>query len=71
MARANELADKVRALKISDRGQTVGQLTVSMGVAAYPRHGETSEDLLRMADAALYAAKQAGRDRIIAAADPT
>jgi diguanylate cyclase (GGDEF)-like protein len=35
-------------------------LTVSMGIALYPRHGETVETLIRCADLALYQAKEQG-----------
>ena len=38
-------------------------LTVSFGVAAYPRHGTTPEQLQQAADQALYVAKELGRDR--------
>jgi len=38
--------------------------TVSIGVAASPEHGAAERDLLRAADAALYAAKRAGRNRV-------
>ena len=38
-------------------------LTVSFGVAAYPRHGTTGDQLLMAADQALYVAKELGRDR--------
>jgi diguanylate cyclase (GGDEF)-like protein len=36
----------------------------SIGVALFPRHGETAETLLEKADAAMYAAKAAGRHRV-------
>lgn len=39
-------------------------VTLSAGVAAFPDHGTTRDDLIRAADAGLYAAKQAGRNRI-------
>jgi diguanylate cyclase (GGDEF)-like protein len=39
-------------------------LTLSIGMAAYPADGETVADLLGRADERLYAAKQAGRNRV-------
>ena len=39
-------------------------LTASIGLAAYPQHGQELTDLLEAADLALYAAKRAGRDRV-------
>jgi diguanylate cyclase (GGDEF)-like protein len=38
--------------------------TVSVGVAAAPRHGRTARELVAAADAALYVAKRAGKDRV-------
>jgi diguanylate cyclase (GGDEF)-like protein len=37
-------------------------VTISVGVAAFPDHGQSVDDLLRIVDGALYAAKNAGRD---------
>jgi two-component system, cell cycle response regulator len=45
-------------------------VTVSVGVAVFPRHGRNANDLIRAADRALYAAKDAGRDQWQLAADP-
>jgi diguanylate cyclase (GGDEF)-like protein len=45
-------------------------VTVSVGAAVFPRHGQNANDLIRAADRALYAAKAAGRDRWRLAADP-
>jgi len=39
--------------------------TLSMGIAEYPRHGATGEDLLFQADSAMYMAKRAGRNRVM------
>lgn len=38
-------------------------VTVSIGVASYPRHGRTADALFRSVDAALYEAKRAGKNR--------
>jgi diguanylate cyclase (GGDEF)-like protein len=45
-------------------------ITVSIGVAALPAHGSTGDDLMAAADAALYAAKAAGRNTARLAAGP-
>jgi len=42
----------------------VGQLTISGGLATYPWHGTTNEELILKADEALLAAKRAGKNRI-------
>jgi diguanylate cyclase (GGDEF)-like protein len=63
--RANDLLEKVRALKLTYGGRELGPVTISMGVSTYPEAGATSEELLRAADAALYTAKLAGRDRVV------
>ena len=48
------------------RASTPQGQTVSIGVAAH-RHGESGTQLLHRADLALYAAKAAGRNRVVAA----
>ena len=45
--------------------QVLSMLTLSAGIAQAPEHGTTAAELLRAADNALYAAKHAGRDRIV------
>jgi diguanylate cyclase (GGDEF)-like protein/PAS domain S-box-containing protein len=40
-------------------------VTISMGIACYPENGQTREAILRAADQAMYAAKEAGRDHIL------
>jgi diguanylate cyclase (GGDEF)-like protein len=44
-----------------------GVITVSLGVATYPENGITAGELLEAADIALYAAKQAGKNRVTTA----
>jgi len=42
-------------------------VTVSIGVADFPQNGATRNELVKAADSALYAAKQAGRNRVLTA----
>jgi diguanylate cyclase (GGDEF)-like protein len=42
-------------------------VTISAGVGAFPEHGTTRDELVRAADNGLYAAKQAGRNRVCVA----
>jgi len=43
------------------------RLTASLGIATYPDHGRTEEDLVARADQAMYVAKAAGKNRVQAA----
>jgi diguanylate cyclase (GGDEF)-like protein len=69
-ARAEQLRAQVHELHISHAGTPLGGITVSIGVAAFPLHGATDLVLLRAADAALYQAKQAGRNQVRVAERP-
>jgi diguanylate cyclase (GGDEF)-like protein len=42
------------------------QLTISIGVSAYPETGNSEKDILAKADQALYEAKKSGRNRVVA-----
>ena len=63
--RANELREAVESLKLAYGGRELGPITISMGVAAYPDGGTKPEEVLKAADAALYKAKLAGRNRVV------
>jgi diguanylate cyclase (GGDEF)-like protein len=45
-------------------------LTASFGVASYPVHASTKEDLVRLADEAMYRAKQAGKNAVSVTGGP-
>jgi predicted signal transduction protein with EAL and GGDEF domain len=49
---------------------SVGTVTISIGLATFPTHGDSLQDLLSAADKALYAAKDAGRNRVVVAPEP-
>lgn len=74
-AEALEIADRVRAT-IARNPFTVPatgapmRVTTSVGVASVPMHGTRPQLLLHAADTALYAAKAAGRNRVVGATGP-
>jgi len=61
--RANSLLELISSLFVPI-GKFNLNVTVSMGISCFPDHGETKDELLRMADKALYAAKDMGRNRV-------
>jgi diguanylate cyclase (GGDEF)-like protein/PAS domain S-box-containing protein len=63
--RVEQIRLLVKDLQVRHNDQILGRLTVSGGVAASPDHGSTAAELLQAADAALYCAKQSGRDRVL------
>ncbi|MBI5752685.1 MAG: diguanylate cyclase [Hydrogenophilales bacterium] len=65
VARAEALRLAVRELNVRHGEQALGPITVSIGVACYPRHGANCQAVLKVADQALYAGKHAGRDRVM------
>jgi diguanylate cyclase (GGDEF)-like protein len=65
LERAEQIRKAVREMYVVYRGQSLGAVTLSMGVAVFPDHSTSGEVLLRIADKALYAAKAAGRDRVL------
>lgn len=65
VAKCEELREKCAALSIAgdSEGQTVHP-TVSIGVALFPAHGINGDELISMADKALYVSKESGRNRV-------
>jgi diguanylate cyclase (GGDEF)-like protein len=73
-------ADRVAALEVAEKlrrlvaeaplehrqAQPGGRITLSVGLAVFPDDAEDLASLLDCADAALFAAKQAGRDAVVA-----
>jgi diguanylate cyclase (GGDEF)-like protein/PAS domain S-box-containing protein len=65
--RADRLRSEVHNLQLQYKKETVGRLTVSIGVAAFPEHCSNSLDLLKVADECLYKSKSRGRDAVTVA----
>jgi diguanylate cyclase (GGDEF)-like protein len=66
---AHQTAERLRA-RVEETGVTLsgGQtlhVTVSLGVAVFPEHGDQERTLLRRADLAMYQAKESGRNRVV------
>ena len=65
--RAELLQQQAKGLQVHDASRSLGGITLSVGVAMYPQHGRSIEKVMRAVDAALYRAKQEGRDRVVIA----
>ena len=67
LRRAEQLRLEVNNLAVKLGGQSLGVITISIGVASYPANGTILGDLIAAADSALYQAKADGRNRVFAA----
>lgn len=65
--RAEQIRDDIRHLHVQFDGLTLDSITLSLGIAVFPKHGQTEDKILGAADAALYRAKGDGRDRVVVA----
>ena len=63
---AAETAERIRA-RVAAEGLAAGTITLSVGVAEFPTHGDSPESMIAAADGALYRAKREGRDRVVRA----
>jgi diguanylate cyclase (GGDEF)-like protein len=63
--RAETLCSGVRALRVEHEGRVIGPITLSIGIGMIPDHAEKGQAAMLVADAALYRAKQEGRDRVV------
>ncbi len=62
--RAEDLRVAVQALRITHERRPI-PLTTSIGLATYPLHGKTADEMLLVVDDALYRAKHLGRDCVV------
>jgi diguanylate cyclase (GGDEF)-like protein/PAS domain S-box-containing protein len=61
--RANDWRIKFESLAVEHEGEVLNA-TLSAGVAVFPLHGTTGDEVIRRADQAMYEAKNAGRNQV-------
>jgi diguanylate cyclase (GGDEF)-like protein len=66
---AEAVRDAISQLALPE-GARLSRLTASIGVAAYPEHGDHLDELIAAADRAMYTAKHRGRNRVVRAPVP-
>ncbi|GFN29989.1 sensor domain-containing diguanylate cyclase [Paenibacillus curdlanolyticus] len=62
-----QIAERIRQTMEKEKNVTKKTITLSLGAAVYPVHGVEPRALLKMADDALYTAKESGRNRTVLA----
>ncbi len=62
--RAIEFIQSIEAQEFRYRDQLLPKVTVSAGIASCPEHATTLQDLSRLADIAMYDAKELGKNRV-------
>ena len=67
IVRADDIRKRLKEYRVQSDGEAPDALTVSIGVAAFDETTDRVDLLLKFADDALYQAKRAGRDRVVAA----
>ncbi|ATG35016.1 diguanylate cyclase (GGDEF) domain-containing protein [Phaeobacter piscinae] len=67
MTKAELLRQAVEAIIVRYGEKALPAISISLGVAHYPRHGTMPQDLLRASDEALYEAKAKGRNQVCVA----
>lgn len=63
--RAELIRQRARSLEVGGNDEQLGPVTLSVGMALFPEHGDSAQALLQAADEALLRSKQAGRNRVV------
>jgi diguanylate cyclase (GGDEF)-like protein len=63
--RVEQICALVKQIEIRHSGHLLGTMTLSAGIAGSPEHATNARELQRAADIALFAAKRAGRERVV------
>jgi diguanylate cyclase (GGDEF)-like protein/PAS domain S-box-containing protein len=67
MGLVEELRERIKNIEIKYHGQKLPQISFSAGIAVYPSDSPNTEELIKLADEALYSAKKNGRDQSVLA----
>ena len=60
---SDKVCQEVRRLHLTLNGQSLGKLSISIGIATYPEDADDADELIKQADNAMYSAKKNGRDQ--------
>jgi len=63
--RIEQIGEQVTRVTTEHLDRPLPPVTLSIGVAIFPDHGGTADDVIRCADSALYLAKEGGRNRVV------
>jgi diguanylate cyclase (GGDEF)-like protein/PAS domain S-box-containing protein len=67
--KSEQIRQEITAIQIKYGTQHVGPISISIGIAVYPEHGKSAEELIEAADRALYVAKNTGRNKVVVAGE--
>jgi diguanylate cyclase (GGDEF)-like protein len=67
LRRAHLLCEGISQISVYHGELKLTGITASLGVASFPEHGETMQELIEAADKALYRAKRNGRNQVMVA----
>ncbi|QSX77216.1 diguanylate cyclase [Agrilutibacter solisilvae] len=70
LARAEVIRAAIGSTTVLHAREIIGPNTASLGLAMFPDDAQVADELLQLADAALYRAKHAGRNRVIGHGQP-
>jgi diguanylate cyclase (GGDEF)-like protein len=59
------LSERLRKQFSEQKLESIPPITISLGIATYPLDGTELGDLIKKADSAMYAAKKAGRNKVV------
>jgi diguanylate cyclase (GGDEF)-like protein len=62
---AQQICDAIRQLHLKMKDLTLGQLSISIGIATAPTNSIEIDELIKFSDVALYESKERGRDQVL------